>query len=70
MKKFMSALIVVVCWLASPAVQADTPSISEFTESMQPHQGFFSFYHDPQSGSVYLQVPKQQQQFIFQTSLP
>lgn len=70
MKKFMSALLVVVCWLASPAVQADTPSISEFTESMQPHQGFFTFYHDPQSGSIYLQVPKQQQQFIFQTSLP
>ncbi len=70
MKKLMSALVVVLCWFASTAAYASTPTISEFTESMQPHQGFFNFYHDIESGSVYLQVPRQQQKFIFQTSLP
>tara|TARA_Y100001963_G_C6587992_1_gene356638 strand:- start:192 stop:374 length:183 start_codon:yes stop_codon:yes gene_type:complete len=43
MKKLMSALVVVLCWFASTAAYASTPTISEFTESMQPHQGFFNF---------------------------
>jgi hypothetical protein len=70
MKQFMSALILVLCSLAIVPVHASTPTISEFTESMQPYQGFFSFYHDPDNGAFYLEVPRQQQQFIFQTSLP
>ncbi|WP_258807188.1 zinc-dependent metalloprotease [Pseudidiomarina sp. CB1] len=70
MKHFMSALLVMVCWLASNTAYANTPTINEFTESMQPHQGFFTFYHDSQNGNVYLQVPRAPQKFIFQTSLP
>lgn len=70
MKKLSSALVVVLFWLVSTNAYASMPTISEFTESMQPHQGFFNFYHDAQNGSIYLQLPRQQQKFIFQTSLP
>lgn len=70
MKKLMSVLLVVLLGLASLPAQATPPTISEFTEAMQSHQGFFNFYHDTDSGAIYLQVPRQQQKFIFQTSLP
>ncbi|RUO77146.1 zinc-dependent metalloprotease [Idiomarina seosinensis] len=48
----------------------DTPAISEFTKDMTSQQGFFDFYHDQQSGKIYLQVPLEATAFIFQTSLP
>ncbi|OZB06221.1 MAG: peptidase [Idiomarina sp. 34-48-12] len=48
-----------------------TPSaVTQFTAEMRAHEGFFTFYHDQQHGKIYLLVPQQDQQFIFQTSLP
>lgn len=49
-------------------------AVSEFTANLQAHEGFFTFYHDPEQGKIYLQIPRHtapaKPQFIFQTSLP
>jgi hypothetical protein len=70
---------IVSCWLFTlallfPALSAgaqDSPdTMTEFTEQMQHQPGFFSFYHATQQGKFYLQIPRNGEQFIFQTSLP
>ena len=52
------------------ATAAHGKDISEFTEGMQQHDGFFAFYYDEAADKVYLQVPRQSPAFIFQSSLP
>ncbi|MGM0481085.1 MAG: zinc-dependent metalloprotease [Pseudomonadota bacterium] len=56
----------------SPAALAaeETPLVAEFTEHMSLNDGYFDFYHDSADGKIYLDIPKQGQPFIFQTSLP
>lgn len=70
---------IVACWLLTLAVlvsvtaaqaQQPTDPIAEFTANMQQHAGYISFYHAEQQGKVYLQIPRNGEQFIFQTSLP
>ena len=61
--------------LALPASADDSiPGVTEFEQqhapALQKYDGFFSFYHHTGTGQVYLQVPTDGQQFIFQTSLP
>lgn len=56
--------------VSQAAEQAAPATIKGFTKTFIKHDGFFTFYHDQVSGNYYLQVPKSEQQFIFQTSLP
>ncbi|RUO61917.1 zinc-dependent metalloprotease [Pseudidiomarina insulisalsae] len=67
MKKIMLATLLwlLVCFGASAST-----SIADYTAQMEPHNGFFTFYHDRSAGKFYLQVPRDEQRFIFQTSLP
>lgn len=52
------------------ATAAHGKDIPDFTEGMQQHDGFFAFYYDEAADKVYLQVPRQSPEFIFQSSLP
>lgn len=67
-------LILTASFSSATYAQSGTPvttsAVAQFTAEMRAHEGFFTFYHDQLQGKIYLQVPKQQQQFIFQTSLP
>jgi hypothetical protein len=67
-------LILTASFSSATYAQSSTPvttsAVAQFTAEMRAHEGFFTFYHDQSQGKIYLQVPKQQQQFIFQTSLP
>lgn len=45
-------------------------SISDFTSDMQKQEGYYTFYIDPASDKLYVEVPKQSEAFIFQSSLP
>lgn len=56
--------------LAVPQSTEQVSAIQQFTADMRAHEGFFTFYHDTAQGKFYLQVPREQQAFIFQTSLP
>lgn len=55
---------------AAPQGTDQASAIQQFTAAMRAHEGFFTFYHDPAKGKYYLQVPRAERQFIFQTSLP
>lgn len=67
MKKIMLAL---VGWLLLTSSVWAMPTVADYTATMEAHNGFFNFYHDRQQGKVFLQVPRQSDAFIFQTSLP
>ncbi|WP_339878855.1 zinc-dependent metalloprotease [Pseudidiomarina gelatinasegens] len=75
---FIIALTLAVSLSVSPATAAPTPqakaqsssAVTQFTAELTEHEGFFTFYHDQAKGKIYLQVPRQAPQFIFQTSLP
>ncbi|MGQ4276319.1 zinc-dependent metalloprotease [Pseudidiomarina sp. E22-M8] len=71
MKKLMLALMfsIIGCCVFAANAWA-TPSISDYTADMEAHNGFFTFYHDRNSGQYYLKIPRAEQRFIFQTSLP
>lgn len=71
MKKLMLALMfsIISCYTVAANAWA-TPSINDYTADMEAHNGFFTFYHDRDSGQFYLKIPRTEQQFIFQTSLP
>ncbi|PYE35262.1 uncharacterized protein DUF5117 [Idiomarina fontislapidosi] len=70
--------VIRVVWVSIALLQASiataatepTPSVAEFTQSMEKAEGFFDLYHDTEHGKFYLLVPNTQQSFIFQTSLP
>lgn len=64
---FSALLLLVSSVLASNAHASD---ISEFTESMEANEGYYTFYFDRANDKVYLKVPYQTDAFIFQSSLP
>ncbi|CAB0149525.1 hypothetical protein PSI9734_00089 [Pseudidiomarina piscicola] len=71
MKKLMLALVFAIMAGFSLAANASTtPAINDFTADMEAHKGFFTYYHDRQTGQYFLEIPRDEQQFIFQTSLP
>lgn len=54
----------------SASAQSNPDAITEFTAQMHQQQGFITIYHAPDKGKFYLQIPRNGEQFIFQTSLP
>lgn len=50
-------------------VQADT-SFADFFANKKMQSGYFSFYLDDETGKVYLEIEKFNQDFLFQSSLP
>ncbi|MEA3587496.1 zinc-dependent metalloprotease [Pseudidiomarina sp. 1APP75-27a] len=71
MKKLMLALVFsVISWCSFTAHAEALPPISDYTAEMEAHTGFFTFYHQQDTGHYYLKIPRNEQQFIFQTSLP
>lgn len=70
MFKHFSVVLVACIVLAGMVSSANAKDIPEFTEDMQRHDGFFSFYYDAAADKVYLEVPRQSPEFIFQSSLP
>lgn len=70
-------LLIVVCLLTNAFAQTDTPSkpqplppISEKTKSLQKHPGYFPFYWDEKTGSIFLEIDKWDTEFLYLVSLP
>lgn len=52
------------------AFSVSAQDIDDFTKGMQKQTGYYTFYVDPAEDKIYLEVPKQSEAFIFQSSLP
>lgn len=52
------------------AEENKTPSISEKTKSMKKYEGYFNFYWEENTGKVWLEIDKWQQEFLYVNSLP
>lgn len=71
MKSLFQALFAAMLILATSVVAAnDKESIADFTAEMQENTGYFNFYFDAANDKVYLEIPTDHGQFIFQSSLP
>ncbi len=60
-------LLLLCC--VSPA-RAQTPSIAEKTAGMTTLDGFFPLYYDAAAGLLYLEIPRLDEDFLYQISLP
>lgn len=71
MKSIFQALFTIALLLsASSAIATDTKTIAEYTAEMQGNQGFYTFYFDSKNDKIYLEIPSDSGEFIFQSSLP
>lgn len=72
MQSFLSKTVLLLALFVSVTALAQTEknTIKEFTASFDKQPGFFTFYHDKAKAQFYLQIPRTDRQFIFQTSLP
>ncbi|OKL40364.1 zinc-dependent metalloprotease [Pontibacter flavimaris] len=55
---------------ASMALAQALPTIASKTKDMQKYPGYFTFYYDRDSGKVWLEVDKVNQEFLYVNSLP
>ena len=53
----------------APASPGRTPSIDERTSGMQKLDGYFPLYWDDRSGSVFIEIPRFDADFLFSTGL-
>lgn len=65
MKKY--CLIIIVLLL--PAVSIAQSTIAEKTEGMQKYEGFFNFWWDDDTGKIWLEIDKFDEEFIYVNSL-
>lgn len=64
-------LMMLICASFSAQSQArDLPTIKAFTDGMLKVEGFYNFYYDKKSGQLYLELDRQDEPFLFQSSLP
>ncbi|GHG04283.1 zinc-dependent metalloprotease [Thalassotalea marina] len=59
--------LLLFCSIFSFSALAD---YGDFVKDMKKHQGFFNFYYDEDSGKVYLEIDKFNQDFLFQSAMP
>ncbi|MFD2515415.1 zinc-dependent metalloprotease [Pontibacter locisalis] len=55
---------------ASVAVAQKLPSIASKTAGMKKYPGYFNFYYDDETGKIWLEIDKLNQQFLYVNSLP
>ena len=67
MKKIRLLGLVFLGLCLQPTAWAD---LAKFAEDKTRNQGYFSYYHDANSGKVYLEIDKFEQPFLFQSSMP
>jgi hypothetical protein len=66
----MKKPLLLLLWLvAAIGVTAQEKSIQQLTEQMQAHPGFFSFYWDETSGSIWLEIDRLEEEFLYVNSL-
>ena len=63
-------LLAVICLFVVSPLWAALPSINDFTKGMTLQDGLLPVYYDNASDKVYLSVPDNESQFLFQSSLP
>lgn len=67
MKLIRLLAVIVLSISISPSTWAD---MAKFAKGKQHHKGYFSYYHDANSGKVYLEIDKFDTPFLFQSSMP
>jgi len=67
MKFLKNVLLLLTCSIFS--LQA-VENYSDFIKEKRHQQGYFSFYIDDETGKVFLEIDKVEQEFLFQSSMP
>ena len=64
-------MVLFVCSVLSAQTLAkDKASYDEFIKGKATQQGYFSFYLDDETGKVFLEIDKFEEEFLFQSGLP
>ena len=67
--RFLTTLLIINSYLLMFSAQAKD-NFTDFVKNKHLNQGYFSFYNDNETGKIYLEIDKFEQQFLFQSSLP
>ena len=70
MKNIKAQLFILFFGLTFSLFASNFDSINEKTKEMEKQTGFFSFYWDNNSGKVWLEIDKLDEEFLYQVSLP
>ena len=62
--------VLLLCLSSLSSAWAEPADFAEFSKDKQYQSGYFSFYHDENSGKVYLEIDNFEQPFLFQSSMP
>ena len=62
--------IIFSCIMSFIAIAKDEVSFNDFIKDKTENVGYFSFFHDNDSGKFYLEINQFEQEFLFQSSLP
>lgn len=69
MKKLAAIAVAFLCIFTSALAQDETPTITEKTEGLEKHEGYFTYYWDDANGKVWLEIDKLDQEFLYVNSL-
>ncbi|MDZ7716605.1 MAG: zinc-dependent metalloprotease [Balneolaceae bacterium] len=61
--------ILCICSIATAQDKDKTPTISEKTEGLEKHEGYFTYYWDEAKGKVWLEIDKLNKEFLYINSL-
>src|SRR5918999_3413789 len=67
--RVLLSTLLVCLTAAAAAAQTTTPSIDEKTRGLQKLDGFFPLYWDARAGTLWVEVPKLDTEFLYVTSL-
>ena len=67
--KRLAACTLALLFLITNAFAQETPSISDKTQNMEQHQGYFTYYWDDTEGKIWLEIDKLNQDFLYVNSL-
>lgn len=63
-------MLLLSCIATSIALAQKLPGIATKTAGMQKYSGYFTFYYDDETGKIWLEIDKLNQEFLYVNSLP
>ncbi|MFC2158585.1 DUF5118 domain-containing protein, partial [Acidobacteriota bacterium] len=68
MKRMLAILVLLIFII--PSIYAEPADIQSKTNGMKKYSGYFNFYWDANTGKIWLEIDKIDQEFLYVTSLP
>lgn len=69
MKRLAAIALAFLCISSAALAQDETPTISEKTQNLEKHEGYFTYYWDEAEGKLWLEIDKLNREFLYVNSM-